>query len=103
MLFNGRLVRQAAALNQKNRFSQIVLGPKALPAKLDELYLTALSRKPSSREKRIALQWVTRYSAEAWAQSSAAESARDQVPPSASALQDIWWALLNSNEFVLNH
>ena len=25
------------------------------------------------------------------------------IPPGAAALQDVWWVLLNSNEFILNH
>jgi hypothetical protein len=33
-----------------------------------------------------------------------ANNPRPDGPPAAlGALQDLWWAILNSNEFILNH
>ena len=54
--------------------------------KVEHLFLAALSRKPTSRE----LPAIAKILA----------SAKDKP---AIALEDIWWALLNSNEFILDH
>ncbi|MGE3821064.1 MAG: DUF1549 and DUF1553 domain-containing protein [Isosphaeraceae bacterium] len=49
------------------------------------LYLAALSRPPSARDLRVASEFLNSY------------------PDKVGVLQDLFWALLNSNEFVLNH
>jgi hypothetical protein len=54
--------------------------------KIHYLFLAALSRKPSINEIRTANELLLRRKGE-----------------SVAALQDIWWAVLNSNEFILNH
>jgi hypothetical protein len=54
--------------------------------KITELYLAALARKPTQPEVAAANQLLM---------------ARNLDP--AAALQDVWWAVLNSNEFILNH
>ncbi len=61
--------------------------PKTIPQKIEVLYLTALARKPSSAELS-ALDKTFQNSAN-----------RDPI----LGLQDVFWALLNSNEFILNH
>ena len=53
-------------------------------ALVDWLYLAAFSRKPSGADMAMC---------------QAAMSQRGPV----EAYQDIWWALINSNEFILNH
>jgi hypothetical protein len=52
---------------------------------VDSLYLAALSRHPSARELAQAGQYL------------------EACPDSLQVLQDLFWALLNSNEFILNH
>jgi hypothetical protein len=54
--------------------------------KIDHLFQAALARKPSGQE----LQAARRLLAE-----SPADIER--------GLQDLWWVLLNSNEFILDH
>ena len=54
--------------------------------KVEHLFLAALSRQPNKRE----LDAVKQLSAQH----------RDNP---AAVLEDIWWALLNSNEFILDH
>ena len=61
--------------------------PKTIPQKIEVLYLTALARKPSSTELS-ALDKTFQNSAN-----------RDPI----LGLQDVFWALLNSNEFIMNH
>ncbi len=61
--------------------------PKRIPQKIEVLYLTALARKPSPAELS-ALDKAFHNS-----------SNRDPI----LGLQDVFWALLNSNEFIMNH
>ena len=52
---------------------------------IDELYLATLSRPPKPEELKKAQNWL-----------AAAPSAREGV-------QDLFWGLLNSREFLFNH
>ena len=52
---------------------------------IDELYLTALSRRPTAAEKKRAL--------------AHAEGAADKT----KGIEDVLWAILNSKEFMFNH
>ena len=54
--------------------------------KIEHLFQAALSRKPTSRELKLAQELL-------------ATSPADQ----STGLRDIWWVLLNSNEFQLDH
>ncbi len=61
--------------------------PKTIPQKIEVLYLTALARKPSPAELS-ALDKTFQNATQ-----------RDPI----LGLQDVFWALLNSNEFIMNH
>jgi hypothetical protein len=54
--------------------------------KIRYLYLAALSRLPTRQELNVSNELLV--------------ARRGNV---GAALQDIWWALLNTNEFILNH
>ena len=60
---------------------------KGIPGKIEVLYLTALARKPTSSELS------------AFDKSFQNGTDRDPI----HGLQDVFWALLNSNEFIFNH
>ena len=62
------------------------MSPKPPKAKIEALYLAALARKPVKKEITAADTLL---------------KARDGSVT--AALQDIWWAILNSNEFIINH
>jgi hypothetical protein len=80
MLMNGALVNDALT----GQFMDQLIGAGASPKdKVEHLYLATLSRKPSSQELTFAL--------------SARERNRGD------SLRDVFWALLNSNEFIFNH
>ena len=67
--------------------------------KVEHLFLSAVARKPNRRELELA---ESMFTASMFTQSIFAESmfaAQDE----AETLQTIWWALLNSNEFILDH
>jgi hypothetical protein len=53
--------------------------------RLETLFLAALSRRPSASERAAMLQYV------------------QQSEAAGAALADVFWALLNSSEFMLNH
>ncbi len=60
---------------------------KTIPGKIEFLFLAALSRRPNSGELRALDAAYQRA------------GGRDPV----AGLQDVFWAILNSNEFILNH
>ena len=87
MMFNGELIKRATSLEEENFLGGVVTDrAAAAPAKIERLYLAALARKPTGPELKAA---------------SALVGARKGDV--AAALQDVWWAVLNSNEFILNH
>ena len=61
-------------------------GKLSFEKKVEHLFLAALSRKPSKAELDLA-------------RSLGGRSEKNE----AAALEDIWWALLNSSEFILDH
>jgi hypothetical protein len=87
MMMNGELVKKATNC-EPGSFLHKVATSKELSnaARINYLYLAALAREPSTRELQISNQLL---------------AAREGNVP--EALKDIWWALLNSNEFILNH
>ena len=76
--------------NRVNQFinflDRVATSDRKNAAKIELLYQAALARKPQGKEV---------------AEANAILVARkgDAV----GALQDIWWAVLNSNEFIINH
>src|SRR5262249_33308351 len=63
-----------------------LLAEKGTPlAVADALYVRCLSRRPTDPESRKIAARL------------------DQAPDKVSALEDLFWALLNSNEFLFNH
>ncbi len=86
MLFNGELTKTATNLDQGGFLNEVASGPLRNRDKINVLYLAALARRPSAVELQEANRLLL-------ARKGAA----------AEALQDVWWALLNSNEFILNH
>ena len=85
MMMNGELI-QSALSDAKGTLLYDVLNDKGNPAeKVKRLYLATLSRSPSSREIQTANRVMKNAS------------------NSLEAFQDLYWALLNSNEFIINH
>jgi hypothetical protein len=62
---------------------------------IDELYLTALSRLPSSAERELMLQAFSASHSDSASGTAGASRQR--------AVEDVMWTLLNSREFVFNH
>jgi hypothetical protein len=87
MMMNGDLIKKATASKWGSLLARVAGdGSLSNPDKIRTLYLAALARRPSREELAISNQLL---------------AARDGNVP--AALEDIWWALLNSNEFILIH
>jgi len=87
MMFNGDMIRRATGGDKGTILDQVVNHPRMSPEdKVVYLYQAGLSRKPSGAEM-------------AALKSEVSAMQRNSLAP----LQDVWWAILNSNEFILNH
>ncbi len=86
MMMNGELVHDATCGKPGSFVYEIAKSDIKNRAKVHRLYLAALARKPSSQEITMANNlWDAREG------------------DSLEAMKDLWWVLLNSNEFILNH
>ncbi|MFM7291731.1 MAG: DUF1553 domain-containing protein [Planctomycetia bacterium] len=86
MMFNGDLMKQATTTGKGGFLDRIATGSTKNAAKITTLYQAALARNPSTKEVAAANEMLTARKGDA-----------------IGALQDIWWAILNSNEFIINH
>lgn len=86
MMFNGDMVRAATRADGGGVLQQIIQDPKAdIRVKIERMFDATLAREPSRKEATAFLQLV--------------QTSGSPV----EGLEDIWWALLNSNEFIFNH
>lgn len=85
-MMNGPLIKQAISKDDGSMLRRVAESKLTPEQKIDHLFLSALSRKPNHRERELAVTVL---------------KSREQ--DQAAALQDVWWALLNSNEFILDH
>ncbi len=90
MMMNGDLMKEALSGKPGSFLCDLIQHPGRQTRSpenymIDSLYLAALSRHPSSRELTQAREYLGAY------------------PDSLQVLQDLFWALLNSNEFILIH
>ncbi len=86
MMFNGELIKNATSVESGSFLAHIANSGMANSKKIEYLFQAGLARLPNKREITAANQLL-------------ALRRGDVV----GALQDIWWAVLNSNEFILNH
>lgn len=86
MMFNGELSKKAISLDKGSFLSTIVNGNLKPDAKINYLFLAALGRKPTNNELQVANALLV------YRKGNVGE-----------ALQDVWWVVLNTNEFILNH
>jgi hypothetical protein len=86
MMMNGDLIKKATGTDKGSFLWQVANSGKRPPQQIEYLFLAALTRKPTSSELGIANQLLLARKGD-----------------TAAALQDVWWAVLNSNEFIFNH
>jgi len=88
-LMNGAFVADATSLERGTTLAAIVDAPFLPPTqKIETLYLATLSRLPRPQETQRLMAYVAQGG-------SGGDSRR--------AYGDVFWALLNSSEFILNH
>ena len=88
-MMNNRLILDLTDIDKGEVLSSILDAPfMGTPEKIEALYLSALSRKPSAGELDKMTKLVTKGGA---------------LGSPKQALADLYWALLNSPEFLLNH
>jgi hypothetical protein len=86
MMFNGDLIKQATSTGKGGFLDKVANGGMKNSAKITTLYQAALARNPTAQEVAAANGMLVARKGDA-----------------IGALQDIWWAVLNSNEFIINH
>jgi hypothetical protein len=87
MMMNGDMIKKATSIESGGFLYRLAGdGKMSNAAKISYLYLAALARKPTNSEVALANDVVALRKGNALA-----------------ALQDVWWTLLNSNEFIINH
>ena len=94
-----RIIQNVVLINRKDLADALLTAPRgpvaraaALPKAdqtLEELYLTALNRRPTDKEAAQLKALIEKESKDA--------------KTAANLWQDLYWALLNSSEFILNH
>jgi hypothetical protein len=86
MMFNGELVQQATSLEKGSWLKQLAEAPSKNQEKVNQLFLVGMARKARAEELAVSVKLL-----------QAREGKVDEM------LQDMWWAILNSNEFIINH
>src|SRR5262249_2990288 len=88
-LMNGRFLNDQTSIDRSQLLPGIIDAPYSATAdRVETLHLAALGRKPTSAEAEKLASYVDRGG-----------SVGDQK----KAVADVFWALLNSSEFILNH
>jgi len=87
-LMNGRFIADATSLEKSRTLGAIVDAPFPNAQRIETLYLAVLGRLPRAEEASRLLAYVN------------GGGARNDE---GAALADVFWVLLNSSEFILNH
>ena len=98
-LMNGKVVADATSLNRSETLGAVLDAPfLSATERVETLYLATLSRQPTAKEKERATKFIDVAEKNASGHDEAAkQTARG------NALADLFWALLNNPEFILNH
>ncbi len=83
-LMNGGTINDRIT-NPNGRVAQVLKKQYRTEDAIEEIYLAALSRWPTEREKKAGLLYI------------------EQSPTSKEGYEDLMWALINSREFIFNH
>ena len=86
MMFNGELMKEATSLEAGSWLQRISTTASPASDKVQYLFAAGLARKAKPEELNIA--------------KSLLDARKNDT---AAMLQDLWWAILNSNEFIINH
>lgn len=93
-MMNGKLTGDATSLTRSETLVGILDSPfMDTQGRIETLFLSAYSRKPTEKELRKLSGFVSKRQAEA----------ADKKKAYNEALADVFWVLLNSSEFMFNH
>jgi hypothetical protein len=84
-MMNGEMTADATNAKSSGVLAQIAATPATESKKVQQLFLAALARNPSPGEQTAARRLLSMHGNN-----------------TAAGLEDLWWALLNSNEFILD-
>ena len=86
MMMNGKLTEEATRSPRSTTVAAVIESKRVRPLarRIEDLFLVTLSRKPRPEEARRLLDYAA-------------------TGDTKEALRDIFWSLLNSTEFILNH
>ena len=93
MMMNGKDINDAISRKEKGAVA-LAIHNRSERAAINELFLTALNRPPTDGELRRILPQFRLLNQKVWM--------NDYKNPN-RRYEDLFWALLNSNEFILNH
>ena len=87
MMFNGEMIREATSSARGGLIERLARNTEmSAKQKIDYLFKAGLGRKPNSTEANMAKAFF-----------------RARGENLAEALTDVWWVVLNTNEFIFNH
>lgn len=86
MMMNSELIDKACSVERGSFLFEQMSSPGAETQKINDLYMAALTRKPTRAEMTKMQKALARYGA-----------------AKLNGYQDMFWALLNSNEFIFIH
>jgi hypothetical protein len=92
MMMNGKEINDAIARDKKGAVAIAIAGGKTRAEVITKLYLTALNRRPTAGELRSVQ-----------AKMALIDPKQAKKDTAKAMYEDLFWALLNSNEFILNH
>jgi hypothetical protein len=87
MMFNGEMIKSATDTKRGTLINSLLSNTKLDDGdKIEYLFEAGLARKPTRDEIKLANSFLTARGGN-----------------KAEALRDIWWVILNTNEFIFNH
>jgi hypothetical protein len=102
MLMNGELMKKAIDSKEGSYLHKLAAGNLKPPEKVQYLFEAAIARRPTQNELTVTNQLLMREVERAYTKGKG-KTNQQPVQFVANALQDIFWAVLNSNEFILQH
>lgn len=85
MMFNGDMINESTKASGGSVIEQLVASNDSPREKINRLFFAGLSRAPTSQETKMATALIGNQA------------------DMAEGLRDVWWVILNSNEFIFNH
>ncbi len=86
MLFNGELTKNATSKDEGSFIDRVARSGRSPQDRVTQLFMAGMARRPNRNEVQVASQLL---------------KARDGDEK--EMLQDMWWAIINSNEFIMQH